>query len=163
LNTSRTRRRAVTLIELVVAMGVALTLIAVGYGTYMVQGQNGRTTAMAQQFAQLATAMAAFQASSATGAYPTDAVNSAGSSHTGEASYDALVVDLASNLPATTAAAGLAASSWVFEAINSTIPATYTAVGQAIGGNGHYICADGLNGVGDLGTTNTSTAGVKCK
>jgi prepilin-type N-terminal cleavage/methylation domain-containing protein len=162
------RRRAFTLIELVVAMAIVLILGGVAYATYIGQVANSRTAALNQYFAQIYTGMMAAQANSASGAFPTDASNVAGTANTGESSYDALVTDLASagaaNLPATTAGLNMVAADWTYEPVNSTNPATFTIVGQATGGNGHVLCIDSKHGVVDLGSGGApATVGVSCQ
>jgi len=165
---ARRRRRAFTLIELVVAMAIVLILSGIAYATYMGQVANSRTAALNQYFAQIYTGMIASQANSTSGAFPTDANNAAGTANTGESSYDSLVTDLASagaaNLPATTADANLVTTAWTYEPINSTTQATFTIVGEAGGGNGHVLCVGASHGVVDLGAGGApATVGVTCK
>lgn len=161
------RRRAFTLIELVVAMAIVLILSGIAYATYMGQVANSRTAALNQYFAQIYTGMMAASANSTSGAYPTDANNVAGTANTGETSYDALVTDLASagaaNLPATAAELNMVVTTWTYKPINSTNPATFTIVGQATGGNSHVLCIDPKHGVVDVGAgASPATVGVTC-
>jgi prepilin-type N-terminal cleavage/methylation domain-containing protein len=161
-------RRAFTLIELAVAVAIVAILGAVAYLTYMGQIANARTGALDQLLQQIYTGMLTYQANTQTGVFPTDATNTSGSPGRGEASYDALVNDLATvgvtQLPPTTADANIITGSWTYEPVNTTNPATFTIVAQANGGNGHTLCVDAAHGVVDLGSGGTpTTPGVTCK
>ncbi|HLJ58889.1 MAG TPA: type II secretion system protein [bacterium] len=162
------RRRGFTLIELVVAMAVVLILGSVAYATYIGQVANARTAALDELMQQVYTGMISSESASATGAFPTDSANVAATANTGATSWAGLVTDLAtagaSNLPPTTAAANIITSSWTYEPINTTTPATFTIVAQATGGNTHVLCMDPIHGTVDLGAAGTpTTVGVTCK
>jgi prepilin-type N-terminal cleavage/methylation domain-containing protein len=161
-------RRAFTLIELAVAVAVVAILGAVAYLTYMGQIANARTGALDQLLQQVHTAMLTYQANAPGAVFPVDAANANQTANTGEPSYEGLVQDLQgvgiAGFPPTLADAHIIASSWTYEPVNTTAPATFTIVAQAQGGNGHTLCVDALHGVVDLQTAPGGyVQGVTCR
>lgn len=87
------RRRALGLVELVVAMAVLAILAAAGTASYTAFVRAARTSVAAETLDQLGTLLETYRSFAPSEGYPTDAVNRAGLTSSGKRSYDALVTD----------------------------------------------------------------------